>query len=399
VTTRRTPAKRRPQGVRTLRARDVSSLRRQLAQRARPATPRFRADPDDVQRSVARLVLTLVDFIRKLMERQAVRRMEEGTLSPVEIERMGRALMQLEKGSREDRRTLRPRTHRPQPRPGSPRPPDLTPSVCVVTGASDGIGKEIARGLAEQGAHVVLACRDASRAAAARDDIARTTGSRTLEVRLVDFAVPASIHTFADELLRAHPRVGVLVNNAGMWSRTRRITASGIELTWATNMLGYFLTTRLLLDRLRESAPARIVNVASNLAHGLDLDDVGFTRRTYDGVAAYAQSKQANRMWTWALARRLHGTGVTANAVHPGGVSTGIFRKGGGVAGWVAHVATAVTGRSPKRGADTALWLATSPDVDGRTGLYFSDRTERRCHFRDESQEERLWSLCEDMTR
>jgi NAD(P)-dependent dehydrogenase (short-subunit alcohol dehydrogenase family) len=275
----------------------------------------------------------------------------------------------------------------------------LKPAVCVVTGASDGIGKEIARGLAEQGAHVILACRDASRAAAACDDITHTTGSRALEARLVDFAVPATIHTFADELLRAHPRVDVLVNNAGMWSRRRRTTGTGLELTWATNMLGYFLTTRLLLDRLRESAPARIVNVASNLAYGLDLDDLGFTRRAYDGVAAYAQSKQANRMWTWALARRLAGTGVTANAMHPGGVSTGIFRKGGGLAGWVAHVATAITGRSAKRGADTALWLATSPEVEGRTGLYFSDRTERRCEFRDESHEERLWSLCEEMSR
>jgi NAD(P)-dependent dehydrogenase (short-subunit alcohol dehydrogenase family) len=273
----------------------------------------------------------------------------------------------------------------------------LTPKVCVVTGASDGIGKEIARGLAAGGARVILACRNRARAEVARDDIAAATGSVSLEIRQVDFAVPASIRAFVAEIAEAHPRIDVLVNNAGMWSPTRRTTAEGVELTWATNMLGYFLTTALLLPRLAASVPARIVSVASHLAYGLDLGDVGFERRAYDGVAAYAQSKQANRMWTWALARRLRGTGVTANALHPGGVSTGIFRKGGGVLGWIAHAATAVTGRSARQGADTAVWLAASADVEGRSGLYFTDRAEIRCEFRDERQEERLWALCERM--
>jgi len=276
---------------------------------------------------------------------------------------------------------------------------DLAGRVAIVTGASDGIGKEVARGLAARGARVVLACRNAERGETARADIVRTTGNGAVDVRLVDFSVPASIRAFAAAVLQEHPALHILVNNAGVWSPERRLTAEGLELTWATNMLGYFLTTTLLLDRLRASAPARVVVVASELAGDLDLDDLGFTRRPYGGVAAYAQSKQANRMFTWALARRLHGSGVTANALHPGGVATGIFRKGGGLGGRVVHALTRLFARSPARGADTALWLAASPEVEGRTGLFFVDRRERRCRFRDEAHEERLWARCEVMTR
>ena len=138
----------------------------------------------------------------------------------------------------------------------------------------------------------------------------------------------------------------MLVNNAGTWLTRREETDEGIERTWATNMLGYFLLTEALRPLLARSAPARVVNVASELAHDLDLSDVEFERRPYEGVTAYAQSKQANRMWTWALARRLEGTGVTANAMHPGGVNTPLFRKGGG---WKS---LAARGLRPRDGED-----------------------------------------------
>jgi NAD(P)-dependent dehydrogenase (short-subunit alcohol dehydrogenase family) len=199
--------------------------------------------------------------------------------------------------------------------------------------------------------------------------------------------------------MAAHPQLHILVNNAGIWSPVRRTNADGVELTWATNMLGYFLGTELLLERLRASAPARIVVVASELAYGLDLDDVGFERRRYSGVAAYAQSKQANRMFTWALARRLEGSGVTANAVHPGGVATGIFRKGGGIGGRLVDLGSRLFARSPARGADTAIWLASSPEVEGRSGRFFADRRERRCPFHGEAFEEQLWARCAAATR
>jgi NAD(P)-dependent dehydrogenase (short-subunit alcohol dehydrogenase family) len=275
---------------------------------------------------------------------------------------------------------------------------DLSGKTAIVTGASGGIGKEVARGLAQMGARVVLACRDAGRGEAARAEIAATTGNHDLEVRIVDVSLQSSIRTFAAQFLAEHESLHILVNNAGGWSNARKLTAEGIEQTWATNVLGYFLLTQLLLDRLKVSAPARIVSVASMLARDLDLSDVGFARRRYSGLTAYAQSKQANRMWTWALARRLRGTGVTANAMHPGGVATGIFGKDGGVMGAMVGAASRVLARTPTQGADTVVWLASSPEAEGQSGLFFMDRDVRVCDYRNPEQEEALWRLCEEMT-
>jgi NAD(P)-dependent dehydrogenase (short-subunit alcohol dehydrogenase family) len=275
---------------------------------------------------------------------------------------------------------------------------NLKGRTALVTGATSGIGKEVAQALARMGARVVLTARDRGRGEATRDAIAAATGARDLDLRLVDFASLRSIREAAAEIRRDHPELHILVNNAGGWSSARRVTADGIEQTWATNVLGYFLLTQLLLDTLKAGAPSRIVSVASDLARGLDLGDVGFERRPYSGVAAYAQSKQANRMWTWALARRLAGSGVTANAMHPGGVATGIFTKGGGLFGRAIGVLSGLFARTPAQGADTVIWLAASPDVEGQTGLFFKDRKPAPCAYRNQEQEERLWSLCESMT-
>lgn len=274
----------------------------------------------------------------------------------------------------------------------------LAGRVCLVTGASGGIGLETARGLAAQGARVVLACRDAGRGEAARRDITATTGNPDVEVSLVDLGSRASTRAFAAAFRERHPALHVLVNNAGVWLERRRESAEGVELTWATNMLGYAHVARELLPLLRAGAPSRIVNVASQLARDLDLDDVLFRRRRYASVTAYAQSKQANRMWTWALARRLAGSGVTANALHPGSVRTGIFAKGGGPLSWIMPVATRfLAGKTPAEGADTVVWLASSPEVESRSGGFYIDRREIRCRFRDEPAEERVYALCESM--
>jgi NAD(P)-dependent dehydrogenase (short-subunit alcohol dehydrogenase family) len=271
--------------------------------------------------------------------------------------------------------------------------------TCLVTGANSGIGKEAARALASRGDRVILACRDPHRGEAARKEIAETTGNPAVELGIVDLGRQSSIREFARQFLESHRKLHVLVNNAGMWANRRRETPDGIEETWAVNVLGYFLLTELLLGRLRESAPARIVNVASQLAGDLDLEDVEFRRRSYSGVSAYSQSKQANRMLTWALARRLEGTGVTANAMHPGGVNTPLFAKGGGLLGMAASVYAKVSAKSPEEGADTVIWLACDPEVEGKSGEFWIDRQKVRCRFRDPAAEERLWALCASMTR
>lgn len=280
----------------------------------------------------------------------------------------------------------------------TPLSADLRGRCCLVTGASSGIGAQTARELARLGARVVMACRNRERGEAARRRILEETGNGQLELRLVDLSSRRSTADFAEAFVRDEPRLDVLVNNAGTWSARRKQSAEGVELTWATNMLGYAHLTALLLERLKASAPARIVNVASLLARDLDLDDVEFRQRTYAGITAYAQSKQANRMWTWALARRLQGSGVVANALHPGAVNTPLFGKGGGPLALAAAIWAKLFGRSVGEGADTVVWLAASPQAETEHGKFWIDRRAVRCRYRDEAREERLWALCESMT-
>jgi NAD(P)-dependent dehydrogenase (short-subunit alcohol dehydrogenase family) len=275
---------------------------------------------------------------------------------------------------------------------------DLSGKTCLVTGASAGIGKAVARQLARLGARVVLACRNPEKGEVVRREIAGSTGNHDLEVMTVDLASGRSIDLFAASFAKRHPALHALVNNAGVWLERRQESLDHVEMTWATNVLGYFRLTDRLLPSLRAAPAARVVNVASQLAGGLDLSDVEFKRRAYAGRAVYAQSKQADRMLTWALARRLDGTKVTANALHPGFVSTELFGKAGGfmaVAGWASAKLWA---RKPDQGADTAVWLAAAPEVEGRNGLFWIDRQERRCRFRDPNAEEALWKLCLEMT-
>jgi NAD(P)-dependent dehydrogenase (short-subunit alcohol dehydrogenase family) len=274
---------------------------------------------------------------------------------------------------------------------------DLSGRTCLVTGASAGIGKAVALGLARLRARVVMAVRDPEKGERARREILGATGRADVELALVDLASQASIRAFAADAERRFSSLDVVVNNAAVWLSRRLVGRDGIEVTWATNVLGYHLVTELLLPLLRRAPRARVVNVASELAGGLELDDVQFGRRWYDGRAAYAQSKQADRMLTWALARRLEGTSVTANAMHPGFVATEIFGKGGGLAGMAAAAYSKLRARRPAEGADTVVWLAASPDVEGRSGQFWVDRRERRCRFRDEAREEALVTLCRSM--
>jgi NAD(P)-dependent dehydrogenase (short-subunit alcohol dehydrogenase family) len=274
---------------------------------------------------------------------------------------------------------------------------DLSGKTCLVTGASAGIGLATARALARLGGRVVMAARNPEKGERARRAIAEETGAE-VALALVDLASQASIRAFARDFATRHDRLDVLVNNAGVWRSRKAKGPDGIELTWATNVLGYVLATELLLPLLHAAGRARVVNVASQLAGDLDLADVEFERRPYDGRTAYAQSKQADRMYTWALARRLSGSGVTANAMHPGFVATEIFAKGGGLVGLAAALYSKLRAKRPEEGADTVVWLAASPEVEGRSGLFWTARQERRCRFRDAAAEEALFRRCRDMT-
>jgi NAD(P)-dependent dehydrogenase (short-subunit alcohol dehydrogenase family) len=269
----------------------------------------------------------------------------------------------------------------------------------VVTGPTSGIGKQIAIGLAGLEADLVLGCRDAEAGKVMAGDLGRA-GALSIDVLPVDLASRKSIEEFAAKLLSRHARLDVLINNAGVSRGSQPLARNvdGIELTFATNVLGYFLTSLLLLPRLRENAAARIVNVASTFASDLDLDDLQFERRPYEGMKAYAQSKACNRLLTWALARRLEGTRVTVNAMAPGLiVDTGLYRHSPPEV--MARLRPRGGGRTPADGADTAVWLASSPEVEGVTGKLFENRKEIACSFRSRDVEERLWTICEGLTR
>jgi NAD(P)-dependent dehydrogenase (short-subunit alcohol dehydrogenase family) len=269
----------------------------------------------------------------------------------------------------------------------------------VVTGPTSGLGWQIAHELGAMGARLVLGCRDVARGEAVAAEIAARPGAHPPLVPPlvlpVDAASRASIEDFARACRAQCPRIDVLVNNAGLASGTRRVTPEGLELTFATNVLGYQRLTLALLDLLTASAPARIVNVASLFAGDLDLDHLQFVRRPYQELEAYAQSKACNRMLSWALARRLEGSGVTVNAYAPGFVpGTGLARN---MSPELRAVYQVRTGRSLAQGADTAVWLASAPEVEGLTGRFWSDRRELACQFRGETGEERLWEICASM--
>jgi NAD(P)-dependent dehydrogenase (short-subunit alcohol dehydrogenase family) len=262
--------------------------------------------------------------------------------------------------------------------------------IALITGSTSGIGLQIARDLAATGATVVLACRDVPKGETVAVEL-RELGASAVLVTGYDAASAPSIDALARWCAAELPRVDVLVNNAGVIRAERRVTTDGFELTFATNVLGYHRLSLALLDQLRASAPARIVTVASTFAGDLDLDDLQFERRAYDELQAYAQSKACNRLLTWALARRLEGTGVTANAMAPGFVpATGLSR---GLSPDVQRSYVGRSGRSLREGADTAVWLATSGEVEGVTGRFFYDRRERPCEFRNQATEERLWRM------
>ncbi len=268
----------------------------------------------------------------------------------------------------------------------------------VITGPTSGVGKEIAMELSALGAEIILACRDLKKGNKTAAEITKRTGSTKLSVMKVDTSSQKSIREFAREFRKKYRRLDVLINNAaGNRGTLPKINSvDGIELTFATNVVGYFLLTNELLPLLEKSAPARIVNVASTFASDLDLDDLQFERRPFESFKAYAQSKACNRLFTWALARRLDGNGVTANAMTPGLITeTGLYRNA--ASELVNRLTQYSGGRTSKQGADTAVWLASDSEMEGVSNKFFEERKELPCEFRNKKDEEKLWSICEGL--
>jgi NAD(P)-dependent dehydrogenase (short-subunit alcohol dehydrogenase family) len=275
----------------------------------------------------------------------------------------------------------------------------------VITGGNAGIGKETAVGLASKGAHVVITARDARRGREALDDIRERSGSEHVEVMDLDLADLSSVRSFASDYAKRHDRLDVLVNNAGLVLISRTETVDGFETTFGVNHLGHFLLTQLLLDQVRASAPSRIVVVSSD-AHkqarkGLDFDDLN-SEKKYSAFGVYGKTKLANIYFARELARRLDGTGVTANALHPGFVASRFARDGDG--GFLAEIAMTL-GRpfalSPQKGARTSVYLASSPEVADVSGAYFYRCREKQpsAAARDDEAARRLWAASEELVQ
>lgn len=249
----------------------------------------------------------------------------------------------------------------------------MTGKTCVVTGANSGIGKETSLGLAQMGARVVLVCRNAEKGQAALEDIRRDSASSQLELLIAEMSSQASVRALADQIRRKCPRLDVLINNAGAAVPKRTLSADGIEKTLAANHLGAALLTQLLLDLLKASAPSRIVNVSSEAQRRarLDMSDLQFERRKYRGFAAYGQSKALMNAFTFELARRLAGTGVTVNCLHPGVVATNIWGANPPLVFKLIIGVMKPFMLDSKRGAQTSLYLASSSEVSEVSGKYF----------------------------
>ncbi len=258
--------------------------------------------------------------------------------------------------------------------------------VILVTGATGGIGWATAAALARHGAHVIVHGRSAAKAEAAAKDLRRKTDG-TLDSLAADLSTAAAVAGLARQVLERYPRLDVLINNAGVFMNTRTLTADGLEATWAVNHLAYFVLTNALLDRLKASAPSRIVIVSSNVHRGAPVDfDNLQGERQYDGYSAYGRSKVCNVLYAYALARRLAGSSVTVNALHPGVIRTNLLKTGWGGGG-----------DSLERGAETPVYLAADDSVAGVTGQYFVDKrpTPSAKLTYDEALQERLWAVSE----
>lgn len=264
--------------------------------------------------------------------------------------------------------------------------------TALVTGSTDGIGKQTALELARKGAQVVVHGRSLEKAQAAAEAVRRAAGPQArVESVAFDLASLQSVRSGAAEVAQRFPTLNVLLNNAGVFATERQTSADGHELSLAVNHLGHFLLTQLLVPTLQKNAPARVINVSSGMHQRgrMKWDDLELTKG-YDGASAYAQSKLANVLFTVELAERLKGTGVTVNALHPGVIATKLLREGFGMSG----------GASLSSGAQTSVFAALAPELEAVTGRYFDNSREARMSqaAQDPMSRQKLWTLSEGWT-
>jgi NAD(P)-dependent dehydrogenase (short-subunit alcohol dehydrogenase family) len=273
--------------------------------------------------------------------------------------------------------------------------------TCLVTGANAGLGKATALGLARMGATVVMVCHNRSRGEAAMQEIKTESGNESVDLMLADLSSQQSIRQLAQDFKDKYQHLHILVNNAGGIFNKRSLTVDGLEYTFAFNHLAYFLLTNLLLDVLKASAPARIVNVSTRLGSGakIEFDDLQ-SEKKYSGMRAYSSSKLCNMMFTYELAKRLEGTGVTANVLFPGVFRSNFGRNTSALPMRVLGVVVRPFMARSEKAAERTLYLAAAPEVEGVSGKYFADKKEIQSPEQsyDEAVARRLWEVSAELT-
>ena len=271
--------------------------------------------------------------------------------------------------------------------------------ICLVTGGTNGIGKSTAQELAQMGATVIIVGRDAQKTSRVVNEIRATSGNAKVRPMLADLSSQLDVRRLADEFKSQYAHLHVLINNAGAVFMKRQLSMDGIEMTFALNHLAYFLLTDLLLDTLKASAPARIINVSSNAHTSGKIEFDNLQGEQIYSPRVYENSKLANILFTTELARRLQGTGVTVNALHPGFTATGFAKNNGRAIAALVSIFAPLVARSPAKGAETSIYLASSPSVEGLSGEYFYDSQviQAAPQANDMAVARRLWDVSAEM--